>query len=224
MNASVRSFKMAERNLEDAISLVNTAEGALNTLSAQLIRMRELLIQSANGINSAAERKMLDTEVKQLKREFRRICETTEFEGVRLLDGKGPNIQIAVGATSDSSSFIEINKEEIKAGIEQLGLSNVSAATIKDAQESLEAIDFAQNELSTTRSNIGAITQRLDSISDTQKTARTLIQTAKGRIADTDIAEEVADVIKGKILKESGISMLTQINKNPGGAMELLKT
>lgn len=224
MAATVRSFKMAERNVEDARSLIQVAEGSLTTLAAELIRLREIMIQSANGVNSPGERRMMDEEVQALKEEFNRICESTEFKGVKLLDGIGPNVQIAIGASAESSSFLEINKGDMAVGLGDLGLADISAATVESSQSALPILDEAQTKLSTTRSNLAAIAQRLESIGETQRTARTLVQSAKGRIADTDLSEEIAETVKSNILKDTGVAMLTQINKNPGKAMDLLKT
>lgn len=221
LRSDVRSFGVASRNAQDGISLVQTAEGALNEVSDLLGRLRELSVQSANGTLNDDDRNTLDNEFQQVVSEIDRISETTEFNGVNLLDGSTPNIGIQVGLGGTSADRIEISTSDTSS--ETIGITaGASISTASSAQGLLTEIDDAIDSVNTTRGTLGAQQNRLSSTLRSIGTARENTSAAESRIRDVDVASETADLTRNSILQQAATSILSQANQQPQLALSLL--
>jgi len=221
LRAQVRSLNQAKRNAADGISLVQTGEGALDEVSNILIRLRELAVQSKNGSMSSVDRATLDEEFQSLVDEVDRIGRSTEFNGIKLLDGSSSSISFQVGAGTDPViNTLSANLSAVLAtglGIDVLGLSTASAAST-----AMDAIDSAINSVSRSRGRFGAMQNRLQyTINNLQVQAENLAA-ADSRIRDVDIAYETAQLARNTILQQAAVAMLAQANSQPQLALQLL--
>jgi len=216
MRSQIRSFTVAGRNAQDGISLVQTAEGALNEVSNQLGRLRELAIQASNGTLTTPDRATLDLEFQALKNEITRISGETEFNGVALLDNTTP-LNIHVGL--DSTDTIAVTPVDV-AGVSAT-LGDVTDETNALAQ--LALVDTAIGDISTARGALGASQNRLQSAFASIQSARENLSAAESRIRDVDIASETADLTRNSILQQAATSVLGQANAQPQIALSLLQ-
>ena len=221
MRSDIRSFGVASRNAQDGISMVQTAEGALNEVSDLLGRMRELSMQSANGTLSDDDRATLDNEFQQVVSEIDRIAETTEFNGVKLLDGTNGDIAIQVGIGATTAD--QINVSATDASSSTLGITTGgSISTASTAQDMLSDIDDAIDAVNTTRGTLGAQQNRLGSTLRSLANVRENTSAAESRIRDVDVAMETADLTRNSILQQAATSVLAQANQQPQLALSLL--
>jgi flagellin len=219
--AQIRSYSQAERNANDGVSLLQTAEGAMNEIAGSLIRMRELAMQSANGTLGTAERGFLNNEVADLTTEIDRIASVTQFNGLNVLDGSysGQTLQVGIGATANDTIGITISN----ASFSSLAGATVDLTTQSAAQAALGTIDTAINALSTRRASIGTAQNRLQVTMSNLASARENVTAANGRIRDVDVANESAELTKNNILSQVGLSVLAQANQAPSVALSLLR-
>ncbi len=222
LNARVRSYSVAERNTNNAISMANTAESGLGEISGIVVRMRELAVQSANGDLSSTDRGFLDTEFQLLKDEITRLAETTEFNGKELLAGTATSISFQVGINTTSSDTIAVEFGGVS--ISSLGLSGISVngASATNATAAIDAIDGALQTVSTQRAKFGAATNRLNIAVSNSQTIRTNLAAATSRIRDVDVADETAQLARSQVLLQAGTSILAQANQSPQSALSLL--
>ncbi|MCZ6597863.1 MAG: flagellin [Planctomycetota bacterium] len=220
MRAQIRSYAAAGRNTQDGISLVQTAEGALTESGANLIRMRELAIQAANGTLNTGDRATLDSEFKDLIAEIDRVADQTDFNGIQLLDGTTGTVNIQVGTESGETLVITL-ADMTDAG---LGLSGAGfdLLTTTNASTALTTIDTAIDSLTDFRAVLGAKQQQLQSAVRSIATTQINLAAAESRIRDVDIAFETADLTRNTILQQAAISVLTQANIQPQLALSLL--
>ncbi len=218
MRSQIRSFTVAGRNAQDGISLVQTAEGALNEVSNQLGRLRELAIQASNGTLTDTDRTTLNAEYQALKGEITRISSETEFNGVSLLDGASSlNIQVGL----DSGDAIAVNTVDV--GTVQTNLGGIDGADATNALTELDLIDTEIEAISTARGALGASQNRLQSAFASIQSARENLSAAESRIRDVDVAAETADLTRNSILQQAAVSVLTQANTQPQIALSLLQ-
>lgn len=221
--AEIRSTRQANRNTQDAISLVQVAEGGLNEVSNILIRMRELSIQSASDTITDKERAFTDKETQALKGELDRISATTRFNGVGLLNGQGPNLEFQVGTgPSPERDRIGYDVASANSTAAFLGVDSVSTATKQDSQANLDKLDAAISSVSGNRANFGALQNRLQSTMNNLMIQDENISAANSRIRDADIALETAELTKRTILTNAGVSTLAQANQNGILALKLI--
>lgn len=224
MRAQLRSMKQAERNANDGISMIQVAEGGLNELGNILIRLRELSMQSASDTIGELERSFVDKEVQHLKTEMERITGTIEFNGLKLLDGTAPMLEIQVGIhnnpTGDRLVYDSKGQETTNA---VLGLDSVNVLTKESSQENLAQIDNALNVVNRNRSDLGALQNRLGSTINNLVNYQENLAAAKSRIRDTDMAFETSQLVKQNILTTANIAVLSQANTNPQAALQLLQ-
>ena len=216
MRGQVRGLQRASDNAQDGISLIQTAEGAMNEQHAILQRSRELAVQASNDTNVTADRSAIQEELTALNAEFGRITSQTQFNQQNLLDGtfNGKNIQ--VGANSSQS---------ISITIDATAMTDISGkvSNYTDATAAIGSIDTNITDLSTARSKLGATQNRLDySIRNANNTAENL-QSAESRIRDVDMAEEMTKYSKDSILQQAAQSMLAQANQATQGVLTLLR-
>lgn len=223
LKAQIRSVGQAERNANDGISLLQTAEGAMGELGGILTRMRELAAQAATGTVGPTERGFLSQEFEQLRDEIDRVATVTEFNGTKLLDGTATSailtFQVGIGATSSDRLSLGIVTVDSTA----LGLAAESVSTIATAQSSLGIIDSAITLLSAARADIGAVQNRMQVTIMNLQSARENLSAANSRIRDVDVADETAQLTKNNILMQAGVSVLAQANQAPSLALSLLK-
>ena len=223
LKANIRSIKQASRNASDGISLVQVAEGSMNEISNILTRLRELSIQSASDTIGDVERGFINKEVGGLKSEIDRISLTTEFNGRKLLDGKGEDLEIQVGLKNNIfEDRLQFKSKSLATSLQSLGLTAVDNATKENSQKNLEYIDDAIRRVNENRSELGAMQNRLQSTINNQAIYRENLEAANSRIRDTDIAEETSEATKANILTQSTISVLGQANNNASMALKLL--
>jgi flagellin len=221
LKADIRSLNQASRNAADGISLVQTAEGALDEVSNILQRMKELTEQSLNGTLSDTDRGYLNSEFSALKDEIDRIAAGTEFNGVALLGGSlDADIQVGIGTASTDRVDISLSTNMNATGI---GLSSGGAiSSVSAATTSMGEIDSAIATVVDARGDFGAIQNRLEtSIRNINMTAENL-SAANSRIRDVDVARETSRMTSSQILQQAGVAMLAQANMTTGLAMNLL--
>lgn len=223
LKAQVRSLKQANRNANDGISLIQTAEGALNEVSNILIRLRELSIQGASDTVGATERQYIDKEVQSLKKEVDRITLSTEFNGAKLLSGQVDTLDFQVGANNDTLSRLEFDTKNLETSLESLGIADVASTDKLSAQENLSKLDVAINRVNANRAELGALQNRLGSTINNLSIYTENLAAANSRIRDTDVAEESSELVKQNILTQSNIAMLAQANATPNMALQLLQ-
>jgi flagellin len=229
MRGQINGLNMAEKNSQDAISLIQTAEGALNETHSILQRMRELAVQSSNDTNTDTDRTQLQKEMNQLKVEIDRIGNQTEFNTMTLLDGSlsgaANALTFHVGANEDQTIDLELNDMRSSA-LSVNGASTSVAISITSntaAETAITTINTAIESVSDQRAKFGAYQNRLEHTINNLRTSSENLQAAESRIRDVDMAKEMVHYSKNQILSQSGTSMLAQANSNPQGILQLLR-
>ena len=222
MRAQIAGLQTAQRNAQDAISLIQTAEGALNETHSILQRMRELVVQAANGTNTTTDRQQIQAEIDQLIAELDRIADTTEFNTQKLLDGNF-NGNFQIGANAGQTINVTIADMHASA----LGTSGtVDTIDVSGASPTfdtyIQILDEAINQVSTERANLGAVQNRLEHTIANLGVAVENLQAAESRIRDVDMALEMANFTRNQILLQSGTAMLAQANAIPQAVLQLL--
>ena len=218
MRGQIRGLSQAARNTQDGISFIQTAEGALNEVSAMLVRMKELAVQKANGTLSEQDTGNIDQELKQLSDEILGIVEGSEFNGKNLFE------QINIVTTDNDTDVFEI-------GIEASTDLDLDGIKIDDPEEGQELnvevttakIETAINTVNTARATLGAQQNRLEHIYNNINTTTENLQAAEARIRDTDMAQEMMEFTKNNILQQAAQAMLAQANQVPQGVLQLLR-
>ena len=223
MRGQIRGLEQASTNAQDGISLIQTAEGALNEIHAILQRQRELTVQAANDTNVEADRTAIKAELDQLTEEITRIATQTEFNTMHLLDATGGDgsgtFNFQVGANEAQNISLTITAMDA----DTLGVGDVVVETYDDATASITTVNNALEEVSRQRSELGAKQNRLEhTIANADNTAENL-QAAESRIRDIDMAEEMVKYSKDTILQQAAQSMLAQANQANQGVLSLLQ-
>ena len=223
MSTQIRSFTIAERNAQDAVSMVQTAEGALAEVHSIMGRMRELAMQGANGSLTSTDRGFLDTEYQQLKAEIGRIQQSAKFNGRPLLSLNVSTIQFQIGLDDTQSDQLALTFGGF--GLTSItGASNlISGSSIDAALEALGVIDAALGIVSTERAKYGASMNRLGTTISSIETMRLNLSAANSRIRDVDVATETATLARNQVLSQAGVSVLAQANQLPQLALNLLQ-
>ncbi len=220
LKSEIRALNQASRNAADGISMVQTAEGSLDEVSNILLRMKELTEQSLNGTLTDTDRSYLDAEYDALVNEVNRISDSSEFNGVQLLNGLGGSVSIQVGTGTTTNDRVDVDlSDDMDATALTLasGIDNVTNATA-----SMDEIDAAITSVVAKRGAFGAIQNRLEtSIRNINMTSENL-SAANSRIRDVDVASETSKMTSFQILQQAGVAMLSQANMTTGLAMNLL--
>jgi flagellin len=227
MRSQIRGLQMAERNALDAISLIQTAEGALNEVHSILQRMRELAVQAANGTNQDTDREALDSEFQQLKAAIDQIGKDTQFNTMKILDSDQNNIkiQIQIGPNNGQTLTMSWKKQLTDSlGENKVDISDLSIKEVEDAQKAIGRLDKAIVSVSQSRSKMGAYQNRLEHTINNLTAATENLTSAESRIRDTDMAMEMAEFTKNNILTQAAQAMLAQSNQLPQGILQLLKS
>ncbi len=222
LDAETKGLRMASRNANDAISLVQVAEGGLNETTNILTRLRELSIQAGSDTVGEAERGYLSLEYEQLVQEADRISKTTSYNGRSLLKGEGDTLQFQVGAYGGEENLIEFDAGSTDASSESLGISGTNVRDKSDAIGNLERIDEAIGKVSGFRANLGSIQSRLTSSINNLDVAVVNQEGARSRIEDLDIAESTAKLASSQIKTAAGMATLAQANALGNSALRLI--
>lgn len=245
MKNQVSGLTQATRNAQDGISLIQTAEGALNETHSILNRMRDLTVQAGNGTNSADDLEAIQAEIDELKSEVDRIADTTDFNGTKLLNGEADNVVLQIGANATEQMTLSINS----MSAEGLSISELSVTGSNEPEEiedpdnpgdmipnpdydpdatsdidgTLNALDAAISLVSEERSKLGANQNRLEHTINNLTTTKENLSEANSRIRDVDMAEEMMEFTKSNILSQAATAMLAQANQMPQGVLQLLQ-
>lgn len=223
MKAQIRSVRQANRNANDGISMVQTAEGGLNEISNIIVRLRELGIQASSDTVGETERGFLDREVQALKDEVQRIASVTTWGRTKLLDGSTPSFDFQVGIyNNDVEDRISFDASTNVATLDALGLADVNYSTKEGAQQALMSLDDAQTTVNGYRSNLGALQNRLTSTVDNLSVSEENLSAANSRIRDTDVAQASAEMTRNSIMLQASTSTLAQANQVNQMALKLL--
>jgi flagellin len=222
LRSQVRSLEQSKRNANDGISLVQTAEGALNEVSSILTRLRELSVQSSNGSVSSQDKDTLNEEFKSLVSEVNRIGRSTEFSGIKLLDGSASSVTFQVGF--GTTSGIDTLSVSLSAALStSLSLNSLDIGSSGSTTTALNNIDTAINTVSALRGSLGAAQNRLGSTINNLAVQVENLSAAESRIRDVDVAYETAQLTRNNILQQAAISVLSQANSQPQSALSLLR-
>lgn len=220
MRGQIRGLDMAAKNSQDGISLIQTAEGALNETHSILQRMRELAVQSSNDTNTTEDRAAIQLEVDELIKEIDRISTTTEFNTQTLLNGDISGLSLQVG--SNSGQYISFAISDM--GSTALGVDNIVLGTDHaTSTAAITTIDQAISQVSEERAKLGAIQNRLEHTINNLGTSSENLTAAESRIRDVDMAKEMMDFTKNNILTQAAQAMLAQANQQPQGVLQLLR-
>lgn len=222
LEAETRGLRVASRNANDAISMVQVAEGGLNESTNILTRLRELSIQAGSDTVGDNERGYLSLEYEQLVQEADRISKTTAFNGRSLLQGQGDVLKFQVGAYAGEENQIELDAGQTDAGAESLGIGGTNIRDKASAIDNLQRIDNAINKVSAFRANFGSIQSRLQSSINNLESAVVNQESARSRIEDVDMAESTAKLASAQIKNAAGTATLSQANGLGNGALRLI--
>mgnify|MGYP000944969836 CR=1 FL=1 len=223
LKSSIRSARQANRNANDGISLVQTAEGGLNEIGNIITRLRELGIQAASDTVGEVERGFLNKEVQQLKDEVQRISQVTTWGKTKLLDGSTPQFDFQVGIYNNAEEDrISFDSSSNNASLDALGLSGLDYTTKEGAQAALSALDDAQVGVNGMRSSLGALQNRLTSTVDNLGVLEENMSAANSRIRDTDVAQASSEMTRNNILLQAGTATLAQANQVNQLALKLI--
>ncbi|MBD8035714.1 flagellin [Solibacillus sp. A46] len=218
MRGQIRGLDMAQKNAQDGISLIQTAEGALNETHAILQRMRELAVQSSNDTNVSSDRGHLQKEIDQLAKEITRIATDTEFNTKKLLSGGFSAQKFHIGANKDQNTSLTVGDMRAAA----LDVDAVSISTQANANNAISTFNAALETVSTERAKLGAIQNRLEHTINNLGATSENLTASESRIRDTDMAKEMMGFTKNNILMQAAQSMLAQANQQPQGVLQLL--
>ncbi|MCX5986207.1 MAG: flagellin [Chloroflexi bacterium] len=224
----VRGLNQAQRNAQDGISLIQTAEGALTETHSLLARMRELAVQSSNDTLSESDRANLQVEFTALYAEVDRISSTTAFNGILLLNNAdvATGMTLQIGANNGNTFTLTVggaqmttlnsNFDSAAATLTTIGFQSAASAVIS-------AVDAAVNAVSTARAGLGALQNRLESVGRSLAVASENTAAANSRVADADIAASMSELVRSQILQQAGVSVLAQANQAPSLVLQLLR-
>ncbi|MBO2534263.1 flagellin Hag [Rummeliibacillus suwonensis] len=225
MRGQISGLNMASKNSQDGISLIQTAEGALNETHSILQRMRELAVQSRNDTNDEAtnDRSNLNDEISQLQQEITRIAEQTEFNNKKLIDGSQSDTGLTFQIGANKGQTLNLKIADMSATALGVQSGTVSVSTGGNASNAIKLIDSAINKVSKTRSGLGAVQNRLEHTINNLGVASENLTAAESRVRDTDMAKEMMAFTKNNILTQAAQSMLAQANQQPQGVLQLLQ-
>ena len=220
MRSQIRGLTQASSNAQDGISCVQTAEGALTEVHSMLQRMNELAVKAANGTNTSEDRMAIQKEVSALKTEINRVSQSTEFNTLKLLNGTFSNITLQVGAQNSTEQTISVTIKNMNCST--IGVGSVNVSTQANAKTAIDSIKNAIKEVSSQRSDLGAIQNRLEHTIANLDNVVENTTAAESQIRDTDMAKTMVEFTKNNILSQAGTSMLAQANQSTQGVLSLL--
>lgn len=234
LRSQIRGFETASKNAQDGDGMLNIAEGSLGIIQENLQRMRELVVQAANGTNSNSEKASIDKELTQLKSNIDQVANSTGFNGLNLLTGSNKTLKLQIGANSSATndtlnigSAFATTKYSVLvgggSGYGNLATITTSGASIGSLQSLIGNVDRALTAISTRRAVIGAFSNRLESVVSNINIKVENISAAESRIRNVDVAKETSNMTRFQILQQAAVSILSQANQAPQLALSLLK-
>lgn len=237
MNAQIKSLESANRNIQDGVSMIQTAEGGLSEISSMLTRMKELTVKASNGINSETDLIGMQDEIDQLKAGIDEISSNTEFNGVKILgyttsdgtsSGTGDTVAARLKVADKSALVGYLSKEKVQIGYynvstNNLDVNDIDLMTLDGANSANNKVDEAIKSISKIRGENGAVGNRLDSTLDNLNNNQTLIESARSTITDADIASEMLEYSRTNILYQSSVAIIAQTNQIPMNALRALQ-
>jgi len=220
LETQISSTRQAMRNANDGISIIQTAEGAANEVTDILQRMRELAIQSSSETLQDEERSFIQDEFLQLRSEISRIAQVTEFNGISLSAGTTTGLNVQVGINNDANSTIQISLGDLTTNT--LGISSLDLSSSANALTALDALDTALNSVNSTRSEYGAVQNRLESALNNSQVNVEALSSAQSAIIDTDFATETSNLTKLQIMQQAGVAALAQAKNINQSVLSLL--
>jgi len=220
LTTQVQGLNQAARNANDAISLVQTAEGALGEVTTSLQRIRTLAVQSQNGINSSSDRNALQKEVTALKNEISRIASDSQFANLDILSGDFSS-KFLIGANAGQTISVNLSRTS-GFGSSGLGIAATDVSTVADASAALTAVSEAISTVGGARADLGALQNRFQSTIRNLTNISENVAGARSRIRDTDFASETAELTRNQIIQQASLTVLSQANQRPQAALSLL--
>lgn len=225
MRNQIRGLEQASKNSLDGISLIQTAEGALNETHAMLQRMAELYVQGANEVLTTTDAAKIDSEIAQLTEQIGSIASQTQFNTKKLLDGSTSSVVFQVGANGGETITLDL-QAALATSLEIAGMASLAGADTamnSTAAANLASVQAAINKVSQIRSDLGAVQNRLEHTINNLGTTSENLQAAESRIRDVDMAKEMSEFTKNNILQQAATAMLAQANQQPQGVLQLLR-
>lgn len=223
MEMNLRSVGQANRNTQDAVSLIQIAEGSFTEMNTIIARVRELGIAAASDTVADQDRRGMQDEMTHLRREIDRISQATRFGTRKLMAGEGGDVEFQVGIAGDGgSNRMKINMRDFDTRVETLGMEGVDLSNKESARKSLGQLDRAQTSLSGRRATIGAIQNRLTSSLDNLGNQGENVAHSKSRLADADVADSASRTLSGQIVSRSGAAVLAQANQSQNVVLKLI--
>ena len=221
MRSQINGLNQAVNNANDAIGLIQTAEGAMTETHSMLQRMKTLSTQAANGTYTETARKNIKAEIDALNSEITRIASTTEFNGEKPLNNGTNNLTFFIGASADKTNAMTVGQQVMTA--DALNVKDIKVETTTDAFKAMKSVDAAIEVVSSYRATLGAAQNRLEHTVNNLKVTSENITSAESRIRDTDMADEITAYTKNNILLQAAQSMLSQSNAMPQGVLSMLQ-
>lgn len=221
MRGQISGLNMASKNIQDGISMVQTAEGALNETHAMLQRMRELSVQAANDTLTDDDRARIDVEFQELKKEVTRISTDTEFNTRKLLNGDNATTPLKIQAGANAGQTIDLTMNDMSA--DAIGITDASIATREEADASISTLDAAIKSVSMERSRLGAYQNRMEHAYNVNVNTAENVTAAESRIRDADIAKEMMNFTKANILQQAAQYAMAMHMQTAQGMLQLLK-
>lgn len=221
MRGQISGLNMASKNIQDGISMVQTAEGALNETHAMLQRMRELSVQAANDTLTDDDRALIDVEFQELKKEVTRISTDTEFNTRKLLNGDNATTPLKIQAGANAGQTIDLTMNDMSA--DAIGITDASIATRDEADASISTLDAAIKSVSMERSRLGAYQNRMEHAYNVNVNTAENLTAAESRIRDADIAKEMMNFTKANILQQAAQYAMAMHMQTAQGMLQLLK-
>lgn len=226
MRNQIRGLEQASKNALDGISLIQTAEGALNETHSMLQRMAELFVQGANEVLTTTDAAKIDAEVIQLTNQINDIATQTQFNTKKLLDASTTSVKFQVGANGGETITLDL-KAALSTSLDIAGMASLGQANTTEmnltANSNLASVQAAINSVSAIRSDLGAVQNRLEHTINNLGTTSENLQAAESRIRDVDMAKEMSTFTKNNILQQAATAMLAQANQQPQGVLQLLR-
>jgi flagellin len=224
LRAQIRSMTQAERNANDGISFAQVAEGGLTEIGNIMIRLRELAIQAGSDTVGDKERGYINQEAQSLMTEVDRIANVTTFNGTPLLNGQAQKdtLEFQVGIRNDEADRIQFTTKDNDVRASTLGVDGLDYTSIDSARDAIDHIDDAVGHVFEARARLGATQNKLHATVNNLGIAKENLAHARSRIADTDLAQETSELVRGNILQSAGVAVLAQANTAPMQALKLL--
>jgi flagellin len=222
LEAASRSAKVAMRNTNDGISVVQTAEGATSEVGNIIKRMRELAVQSSSETLATAERSYVQDEFAQLSAEVDRISQVTEFNGLKLTNGSDTSVSVQVGVNNSSNDRISITMGDLRSTALGVDTTSMSLNSSASARSAITALDTALDSINSIRSDYGAVQNRLGDSLVNMEVYNENLNAAESQIRDVDFASETAEMAKQQIMQQAGMSVLAQSGQTQQGILTLI--